>query len=175
MIIALSGFMGCGKSTVAQLIAAQKGCFYFDLDSTIQMGEGMSICEIFAQQGEGGFRILEYEYLSRIFEDYEGFPEPVVISLGGGTILTDECAKLIKDNAFCIYLKVSAEILIDNLHITGVEDRPLLDEDKLDIQVRELMTRRGPLYQERADAILDIDGLSSEEIADIICSKWLKR
>jgi len=175
MIIALTGFMGCGKSTVAQLLAAQKGCFFFDLDDTIQMGEGMSIAEIFAQQGEGGFRILEYEYLSNIFEDYKGFPEPIVISLGGGTLLTDQCAKIVKDNAFCIYLKASNDILIDNLRITGVQDRPLLDEDRLQAQVGELMAVRGPIYESRSDVTLDIDGLSSEQIAETICRKWLKR
>lgn len=166
--------MGCGKSTVAQQIAARINCFYFDLDQTIQMGEGRTVSEIFAADGEGGFRILEYEYLSGILEDYRDFPEPVIVSLGGGTVLSDACAKLIKDNAFCIYLKAPDNILSANLRTTGVKDRPLLKEESLEQQVRQMMQERGPLYESRADAVLEIGGLTDEEIADKICSKWLR-
>ena len=172
MIIALSGFMGCGKSHVAAYLAKKMGCFFFDLDDTIQMGEGLSVSEIFSQQGEASFRLLEYEYLDRIISDYRDFPTDMVLSLGGGTILTEQCAALLKKNATCVYLRASVEELVHNLEIVGIENRPLLASTAdLKQSVAGLMAQRGPIYEKTADIILDIDGLDFDSVADLIINR----
>lgn len=164
--------MGCGKSSVASLLAQELGCFYFDLDDTIEMEEERSISDIFAEDGEAAFRILEYEYLDRIISDYADFPTTMVLSLGGGTILTPQCAKLIKENATCVYLKASAQQLIENLNIVGVENRPLLSgAENLEEKVNSLLEQREAVYEKCADIILDIDGMSPEEISSAIAAR----
>lgn len=166
MIIALTGFMGCGKSSVASVLAQNMGCFYFDLDDTIEMEEGRSISEIFQEDGEGAFRVMEYEYLDRIISDYEDFPTTMILSLGGGTVLQPTCAKLLKENATCVYLKASVGQLVENLNIVGVENRPLLKEaGDLESKISEMLQQREATYIKTADIILDIDGLSPQEIA----------
>lgn len=169
MIIALTGFMGCGKSSVASILAGNMGCFYFDLDDTIEMEEGRSIPEIFAEDGEGAFRAMELEYLDRIISDYEDFPTTMILSLGGGTVMTPQCAELIRKNATCVYLKASVAQLVENLNIVGVENRPLLSgSENLEDKVKSMLQAREATYEKCADIILPIDGLSPTEIAERI-------
>lgn len=161
--------MGCGKSSVASLLARQMSCFYFDLDDTIEMEEGRSVSEIFEEGGEAAFRILEYDYLDRIISDYEDFPTTMILSLGGGTIMQPQCAELIKENATNVYLKASVGQLVENLRIVGVENRPLLkDAEDLETKVRTMLEQREATYEKCADIILEIDGLSPEQIAQAI-------
>ncbi len=161
--------MGCGKSSVASVLAGNMGCFYFDLDETIEMEEGRSISEIFEEDGEGAFRALELEYLGRIISDYKDFPTTMILSLGGGTVLTPQCAGIINENAVCVYLKASAAELVRNLEITGIENRPLLkDKESLQEAVESMLRKREPAYEKCADIILPVDGLSPTEIAERI-------
>lgn len=162
--------MGCGKSSVASLVASGMGCFYFDLDDTIEMEEDRSIADIFREEGETGFRALEFKYLERIFSDYEDFPTDMVISLGGGTVLNPECAQLLKSSARCVYLRASIDELVHNLEITEIENRPLLRGEDLRAEVSALLEKRSATYEKTADIILDIDGLSSQQIADAVIS-----
>lgn len=172
MIIALTGFMGCGKSSVASILASKMGCFYFDLDDTIEMEEGRSIGEIFQEDGEPAFRMLELEYLDRIISDYEDFPTTMILSLGGGTVMTPQCAQLLRKNATTVYLKASCAQLVENLKIVGVENRPLLaSEENLEEKVAKLLSERESTYEKCADIILEIDGLSPEEISDRIAEE----
>ena len=117
MIIVLTGFMGCGKSSVAEALSPLMGCFHFDLDDTILMEEGFdSVSEIFASLGERAFRDMEYKYLERIISDYEGFDADMVIALGGGTVLDPRCAALLRDcGARIIYLRASVDTLLSRL------------------------------------------------------------
>lgn len=171
--------MGCGKSTVARLLARQGSGFFFDLDDTIELEEGRSISEIFSTDGEAAFRKMEYKYLDRIISDYEDFDQKILLSLGGGTVSFSECAELLSRHAKVIYLRASAEQIVYNLKIVGIENRPLLcdalkedgniDEVQLLQKVRQLLATRAPIYEKTADIILDIDGLSPEQIAENYC------
>ena len=54
--IVITGFMGTGKTTVGQLVAASIGWKFVDADDEIVARVGMSIPDIFARDGEEGFR-----------------------------------------------------------------------------------------------------------------------
>lgn len=163
--------MGSGKSTVASLLALRTGRFFFDLDDTIEMEEGRSISEIFESEGEASFRILELDYLRRILDDYRDFHADMILALGGGTLSTPECVKLLKDECTTVYLRASEEQLVENLQIVGIDNRPLFSgvdlEDKAAMfsRVHSLMQQRGAVYEKTADIIIDTDGLSLEQIA----------
>ena len=70
MIISLSGFMGCGKSTVGRELAKALGCPFVDLDEYIVFREGRSIPEIFAEGGEPAFRAIELQALRSVLASY---------------------------------------------------------------------------------------------------------
>ena len=95
-------------------------------------------------------------------------PVSAVLALGGGTLTVPECAVLVKEKTFCIYLRATVETLVENLQ--GAEDgRPMLAGGSLRDKVEELMAKRKNLYEGTALAIIDTDGRTYEESAgDII-------
>ena len=68
MIITLTGFMGCGKSSVGRFLSELLCCPFMDLDAVIEDTQGRSIPDIFAAEGEAAFRQMEVEALSQIIE-----------------------------------------------------------------------------------------------------------
>ena len=92
-----------------------------------------------------------------------------VISLGGGTVLTRECAKIVRERTVCVYLRASIETLIE--HLEGeTEGRPMLKGDVRE-RITELMSQRAATYESTAHIIIDIDGKSVDEVTETIISK----
>jgi shikimate kinase len=158
MLISLTGFMGSGKSTVGALLADALGCPLVELDALIAAKAGKSIPQLFADEGEAGFRALEAKLLAETVRRYT----TAVISLGGGALGNPASARLIHEKTLCIYLQASVETLRERL--AGAEaSRPLLAGDW-----EALLESRRPTYEKTAHVILDTDGLSPEQIADEI-------
>jgi shikimate kinase len=111
--------MGVGKSTAGPVLAARLGCAFFDLDDEIEKQVGASVAEIFARDGEAGFRRLERECL-------EGFSQgTAVVALGGGTIAQPGVSPLLAEWGTVVYLKATPEQLMGRLGDGG--GRPLLE------------------------------------------------
>ena len=103
-------------------------------------------------------------------------PQPqLLLALGGGTLMSEDCRELVKKNAKCIYLRAKVETLAENLRADDVAGRPMLagvdltspaeSPDSLESRITSMMALRGPIYEKAADIILDIDGLSYEDVA----------
>ncbi len=169
MNIALTGFMGCGKSTVGTLLNELHPEFDFiDLDKFIEESDGRKIAEIFKEDGEEGFRMLETDALETLLVVNEGLGRDCIISLGGGTVTTAESRELLKEYSETVYLRASVDTLVQNLE--GEDgSRPMLQSDKgLRGRIEELMAERSAIYESVADSIVDIDSKSWDEIADEI-------
>ena len=96
--------------------------------------------------------------------------EMVVLALGGGTVMTPECAELVQNNTRCIYLKASVETLVE--HLAGeAAGRPMLADADLRPRIETLMQQRAATYEKNAHVIIDTDGKSIDEIAREACSK----
>ena len=78
--VILTGFMGCGKSTIGRILAEKRGQELLDTDHYIEQKQGRRISDIFATQGEEAFRDMETEALRELIQKQE----PMVIALGGG-------------------------------------------------------------------------------------------
>ena len=169
--------MGCGKSSVGRRFSELLCCPYMDLDAVIEERTGRSIPDIFASDGEAAFRQMELETLQNILEEVG---KQIILSLGGGTVMTAECAELVREKTLCIYLRTGIETLVDRLS-SETEGRPLLNPEaddsnnsqkKLDTDLRtrieSLMSRRASTYEATAHLTLDTDGLSIEEIAQML-------
>lgn len=142
-LLALTGFMGCGKSTVARLLARQIGWTHADLDKRIVERVGMPIPAIFTQLGEPAFRRTEHEELNRILGEASATTKPTIISLGGGTMAQPANVELLSQ-AGCatVWLQCSVEELMQRCsHIT---DRPLFKDES---SFRRLYQERLPFYQ----------------------------
>jgi shikimate kinase len=195
MTITLTGFMGCGKSSVGRYLSELLCCPFTDLDEAICQKAGKSIPEIFTSEGEAGFRTLEAEVLQSILtpsgaESTEkqsltsqamgpslcgqmastASPSSLylmIVALGGGTVMTPECAELVKEKTTCIYLKASIETLIRHLE-TEASGRPMLQGDSLRSRIEELMSLRSETYETTAHITIETDGKSIEAIAEEI-------
>ena len=164
--------MGCGKSSVGRELSRLLCCPFMDLDDVIEDRAGRPIPEIFATDGEAAFRQMEAEALLDIVVHlrqsaltHKGHCEAGVLALGGGTVMTPECAELVHEKTLCVYLRASAETLVRNLE-GEAEGRPMLASgEPLNIRIATLMAQRSDTYEKTAHIIIDTDGKSIEEIA----------
>ena len=204
MVISLTGFMGCGKSSVGRRLSELLCCPFMDLDDVIEERSGRRIPEIFESDGEAVFRRIELETLREIISQnvMTGPSEPerlrkqslpqqvagpslcgqrgstvsvasparkdsVVLALGGGAVMTGECAKLVHEHTVCIYLRASVDALVARLKDESA-GRPLLSGDSLRERITGLMVQRTSTYEKTAHITIDTDGKSIEVIAEEI-------
>ena len=96
-----------------------------------------------------------------------------IISLGGGTIMTRECAKIVRERTLCVYLKASVQTLTE--HLEGeTQGRPMLSGNVHE-RISELMAQRAVTYESTAHVIIDIDGMSVDEVAHAIIDSLSRR
>ena len=106
-------------------------------------------------------------------ETEEGTTILEIISLGGGTIMTRECAKIVRERTLCIYLKASVQTLTE--HLEGeTQGRPMLSGNVHE-RISELMAQRAATYESTAHVIIDIDGMSVDEVAHAIIDSLSRR
>ena len=160
MMIALTGFMGSGKTTVGKVLADFLGCPFMDLDDLVVKKAGKSIPDIFAQDGEPAFRELEAQILRKTVAKYA--ESTAVLALGGGAVLAPASAALLHEKTVCIYLRATLDTLLERL-AGETAGRPLADDS-----LAERLASREPIYEKTAHVIVDTDGLSPDEVADEI-------
>ena len=97
--VLLIGMMGCGKSTVGRLLAERMRLPLIDLDEEIARAAGKTIPEIFAQEGEAGFRARETAALERALAREDG-----VIATGGGIVTRAENIRMMREKGFVVWL-----------------------------------------------------------------------
>lgn len=153
--------MGSGKSSVGVRLATCLGYDFIDLDNYIEKKIGLSINEIFKEQGEDGFRAIEAEALRDVVIMHKLTAEDLVLALGGGTLSIGGVSHLILEDTTCIYLKASEETLKRRIEKRNDGLRPLWDAKTL----HQLYKSRKDLY-ESAPICVDTDGLSEDEVAE---------
>ncbi|MBR6346644.1 MAG: shikimate kinase [Bacteroidales bacterium] len=161
MLTALTGFMGCGKSTVGRALAESLGVPFLDLDEIIEKRCGAAPADIIRSEGEAAFRRKEAAALKDTVARYGS--SDAILSLGGGAVIDPASSRLVHDKTLCIYLRATVETLEENLQISP-GDRPVLQGTS----VAELLSARAPIYEAAAGVIIDIDGLTTENIVDEI-------
>ncbi len=160
--IILTGFMGTGKSSSGRVLARKIGYEFIDSDTMIEMQQGMSVAEIFSQQGEAVFRQLESCAAAELAQR-----EGLVIATGGKLMLdTDNAAPLTKNGkVFC--LTATAEELTKRLSSKSARQRrPLLHEVDLEQYISDLLRERGPAYQKFQQ--VDTTGKRPYQVANMI-------
>lgn len=163
MKIFLVGFMGCGKSTIAGVLAQRLGLHAIDLDTLIMERESKSIPEIFRVSGESAFRDCERKALLTL-----AFKSSCVIATGGGVVVDDRNMDFMKEAGTVVYLRTSWSTICDR--VGSGEGRPLAANRE---QMKKLLELRAPKY-ENADIVVDTDGKTPQEVADLIIEE-LKR
>ena len=162
--IFLIGYMGSGKTTYGRAAAKALGLSFLDLDIYIEERFFKSVSDIFAEKGEDGFRKIEQHMLheAAMFED-------VLIACGGGTPCFFDNMDFMNAEGTTVYLKSSAETLVDNLK-NARQNRPLL-RDKTETEllqyIRENLEKREPFYLQ-AQKTIDCDDQPENVIKKLV-------
>jgi shikimate kinase/3-dehydroquinate synthase len=148
--LALIGFMGAGKTTLAETVAARIGRRAVDADRLLEGRAQISISAFFAQRGETEFRVAEASLARETFRQ----SPPAVVALGGGAVQTPEVQTALRRYAFTVLVDVDVDTAWERSQGT---DRPNARDEGV---FRRLYEERQPLYRGAADAVAnDADGV----------------
>lgn len=158
--IFLTGFMGCGKTSVGRILSARLGYRFVDLDQVIVQEAGCSIKDIFAAQGEPAFRALESRVLGQVAQG-----EGIVVSTGGGAVIAPENRTVMRSFGIIVNLTASVETIA--ARVSGDSERPLLQNDTSFERIRSMLESRETFYAD-ADYRIDTSNISVRSVADQI-------
>lgn len=161
--IFLVGFMGSGKSRIGKLLARVLKWRWLDLDQLIVQEAGKSIPEIFASEGEAGFRLRERACLQQLLT-----AEAVVVSCGGGVVTQPENLQDLLQQPRVICLRIQPETVFRR--VGNDPRRPLLSSRDPLGHIRKLMQEREAYYQAFPRQI-DVDKLRSGEVVNRILAE----
>ena len=168
--IVFVGMMGCGKSAIGRLTAAELGLPYFDSDAEITTAADMTIAEIFERFGEDYFRKGEERVIARLLA--EG---PAVISLGGGAFMSEATRDLVTASAVSIWLKADIDLLLSRV-MRRPGTRPLLANGNPRAILTELTEKRSPVYA-LADLHVESSRMSKKQTCENVLDSlqaWLE-
>ncbi len=165
--IVLVGFMGTGKTSVGKRLSSLMRMRYIDTDNVIERDNERTISDIFAEEGESGFRRLESEAVDNVSHLCN-----CVISTGGGVVLKQENVAKLKENGIVFCLTASPEEIFERVgHQTH---RPLLQTPNPLETIRTMLDERAPYYAQ-ADYTMDTTGRSFDEIVAHIKNIYFRK
>ena len=150
--IMLIGMPGSGKSTVGAALAASLNRKLVDVDERIVELAGCSIPEIFAKDGEEGFRRIEHQALCQVSQE-----SGLVIATGGGVVTRQENFDPMRQNSLIVWL-------LRDLSLLPRDGRPLSQTNSL----TEMFRVREPMYRAAADCIADNNGSVENTVKQIL-------
>ena len=159
--LVLVGPPGAGKTTIGQLVAMRTGLAFRDVDQDIEAAAGMSIADIFVEQGEEHFRQLERAAVSRAVADHDG-----VLALGGGAVLAEQTRRLLAGHRV-VFLDVGLAAAAERVGFN--RSRPLLAVNPR-AELARMLEQRRPLYIEVATSTVLTDDRSPEQVADAVAA-----
>lgn len=162
--VVLIGFMGAGKSTIAELLRTGWGMERIEMDALIEEREGMRISKIFETKGEPYFRDLETELLIELQARSNA-----VISCGGGVPMRERNVAEMKKNGRVVLLTAHPETILER--VKDNHDRPLIENNKTVEGISALMEARRERYMAAADLVIETDWKTGEEICRELVEK----
>ena len=157
-MIYLIGYMGAGKTTITKLLANELHLPFYDTDKEIEEKQNRSVSDIFKNDGELHFRMLETELLKNISQNS-------IIACGGGLPIHNNNMGLINSKGISIYLKASNKCLFSRLK-KEKKTRPLIEnktDEELDVYIKNELQKRSPFYN-LANYIISIDNKKTDKV-----------
>jgi shikimate kinase len=164
----LIGYRGTGKSTVAAIVAVELGWQRVDADAMLEARAGRSIREIFATEGEAGFRKRESDLLEEICQSSRQ-----VVATGGGVVLAPQNRVRLATSGACLLLEADVDTIERRMQgdPASTERRPDLTVGGR-AEIEALLAQRQPLYRECARARFDVIDRTPSQVAEAILAWW---
>jgi shikimate kinase len=143
------------------MLADRWGVGFRDTDQDIETSTGMTVSDIFVQQGEERFRLLERQAVASALAEHQG-----VLALGGGAVTSEQVRSMLTDHTV-VHLDVRLAAAMQRLGMN--RSRPLL-MGNVRGRWQELADERRPLYSEVATVAVETDGLSPKQVVDVVMS-----
>ncbi|MBI2536039.1 MAG: shikimate kinase [Gemmatimonadetes bacterium] len=161
--VVLVGLPGAGKTTIGRLVAAALGAPFVDLDDAVERRSGKAISQVFAQDGEGGFRTLERAEMEAAL-----LTPSCVIAAGGGWAAQPGNLEAVSGRALTVYLSVAPEVASRRAR-PNAGSRPLLAGGDLATRLGQLLWARRSFY-ERCDVTVPADRDDPAAVAREVCN-----
>ena len=149
--------MGAGKTTIGRQLAKKLDRIFYDSDHEIEQRTGADIPWIFEIEGEAGFRKRESQVIAELLT-----LDNIVLSTGGGAVLSQENRDVLSGNGFIIYLQSSPEKLYKRT--AGDKRRPLLQGNDRLAQIKKILQERESYYVSLSNKIINTDKLTIKQI-----------
>jgi shikimate kinase len=172
MTISLVGYRGTGKSTAGRILADRLGWPFVDTDEQIVTRCGISIAEIFSQQGEQVFRDLESQVVADLSDGVSR-----IVALGGGAVLREPNRQHMRRWGPVVWFRCRPDTIARRLRSdpTTALQRPSLTALGTEDEIQHVLAERLPLYSAISTHHVDTDQLSVEEIVEWILQNVLRR
>lgn len=161
----LIGMMGAGKSTIGPLVAGELGLPFVDVDERVVAGAGLAGAEVFASEGEAGFRRRERAALAAAAAG-----GTAVVACGGGAVLAGESVALMRAAGVVVWLDAPPGVLAER--VGAGDGRPLLGGGEPAGSLGRLLEVRGAAYAAAAHYRVETAGRRPEEVAAEVVSLW---
>jgi shikimate kinase len=164
--LVLVGLMGAGKTTVGQRCAELLDRPFVDTDELVVASAGIPFDDIWAAEGEQGFRARERVAVA----DAAASPTPLVISCGGGAVLDGENRRQLRAHGVVVWLTASSAELAARL--VHDDSRPLLAGGDKTATLERLGTLREPAYEAAAHVRVSTDGRDPDDVATTVLEEY---
>ena len=158
MNIALIGFSGTGKTTVARLLAKKLGKKFISTDDEIEKKAKMSKSKFVKSYGLEKFFELE----SEVIENVSGLDE-CVFDTSGGIVIRNENIINLKKSALIVLLMADIRTMMSR----SKKSNQSAKKNRID-EIKNVLQERESKYKKAADYAIDTSRLSPEETCDLI-------
>ncbi len=149
--------MGSGKTSIGKLLAKRTNRNFIDTDQEIINNEKASITDIFDKFGEEYFRKLEATEI-RNSQNLESH----IISTGGGVILNNDNIAIMQEYGIIVFLDINIKNQL--ARVTNKKNRPLLNDDNIEMNLIKLRNERYAIYKKISDYIIDTSNKKRNDI-----------
>ena len=169
--VILTGYRATGKSSIGKILADLLGFDFIDTDLAIEKRQGESIAEMVGRGGWDLFRRKEEDMLLELCRRRN-----IVIASGGGSVIHENAWEKLRHNALSVWLTVDIKTICQRLAADSNTDdqRPALTEMGTMDEISMVLAERQPLYEKSSDLIIDTEGKTPEEVAEVIAAELKK-
>lgn len=165
MHIILIGYRGTGKTSVGKKLAETLHLPSYDTDQMIMDRLGKTIKDWVEEKGWDAFRQEEIA----VIRELSSLP-PGIVSLGGGAVMDPGNRERLKAMGLMVWLTADVKTIVTRMKADphNSDNRPPLSEKDWETEIKDLLTRRSPVYRQLADFSIDTDGKKIEGIVEEI-------